>query len=168
MEGVNQDVRKKLVIVMVGLPARGKSYVSKKLCRYLNWLQYEVKLFNAGDKRRKRAGGALLALPTPEPDANDLGAEEHSANFFNFDNVEGKKFREAVAMETLDDLLDYLLGSSGQVGVFDATNTTVDRREAVVQKVRTRAGEDLQVLFLESQCFDKSVSLNPSLQYFLR
>lgn len=23
---------------MVGLPARGKTYISKKLCRYLNWI----------------------------------------------------------------------------------------------------------------------------------
>jgi 6-phosphofructo-2-kinase len=38
----------KLVIVMVGLPARGKIYMSKKLARYLNWLQYETRIFNAG------------------------------------------------------------------------------------------------------------------------
>lgn len=26
------------LIVMIGLPARGKTYVSKKLTRYLNWI----------------------------------------------------------------------------------------------------------------------------------
>ncbi len=26
------------MIVMVGLPARGKTYISKKLTRYLNWI----------------------------------------------------------------------------------------------------------------------------------
>src|ERR1700761_1258458 len=42
----------KLIIIMVGLPARGKSYISRKLARYLNWLQYETKIFNAGQTRR--------------------------------------------------------------------------------------------------------------------
>ncbi|MEQ2188028.1 6-phosphofructo-2-kinase/fructose-2,6-bisphosphatase 3, partial [Goodea atripinnis] len=31
------------VIVMVGLPARGKTYVSKKLTRYLNWIGIPTK-----------------------------------------------------------------------------------------------------------------------------
>lgn len=33
---------------MVGLPARGKSYLSNKLMRYLRWLEYDVKVFNVG------------------------------------------------------------------------------------------------------------------------
>lgn len=35
-----------LNIYIVGLPARGKSYIVKKLRRYLNWLQYETKVRN--------------------------------------------------------------------------------------------------------------------------
>lgn len=48
----------KLVIVMVGLPARGKSYVTKKIARYLNWLQHDTRIFNVGERRRVAAGGA--------------------------------------------------------------------------------------------------------------
>ena len=38
---------------MVGLPARGKSYISSTLIRYLNWYGCRAKCFNAGDKRRQ-------------------------------------------------------------------------------------------------------------------
>lgn len=31
------------VIVMVGLPARGKTYMAKKLARYFNWIGIETK-----------------------------------------------------------------------------------------------------------------------------
>lgn len=31
------------VIAMVGLPARGKTYISKKLSRYLNWIGINTK-----------------------------------------------------------------------------------------------------------------------------
>ncbi|KAI4803102.1 hypothetical protein KUCAC02_006659 [Chaenocephalus aceratus] len=41
------------VIVMVGLPARGKTYMSKKLTRYLNWIGLPTKVFNVGEYRRE-------------------------------------------------------------------------------------------------------------------
>jgi len=31
------------VVIMVGLPARGKTYMSKKLTRYLNWIGIDTK-----------------------------------------------------------------------------------------------------------------------------
>ena len=31
------------VIVLVGLPARGKTYIAKKLTRYLNWIGIDTK-----------------------------------------------------------------------------------------------------------------------------
>ena len=32
----------KLAVVMVGLPARGKTFVARKLQRYLSWLGYRT------------------------------------------------------------------------------------------------------------------------------
>ncbi|KAL8955187.1 MAG: hypothetical protein Q9183_006752, partial [Haloplaca sp. 2 TL-2023] len=57
-----RDVGSKLVIVMVGLPARGKSYVTKKMARYLNWLQHDTRIFNVGERRRVAAGSASRPL----------------------------------------------------------------------------------------------------------
>ena len=31
------------MIIMVGLPARGKTYIARKLCRYLNWCGISAK-----------------------------------------------------------------------------------------------------------------------------
>lgn len=38
---------------MVGLPARGKTYISRKLARYLNWIGIKTKVFNVGEYRRE-------------------------------------------------------------------------------------------------------------------
>ncbi|KAI9836276.1 MAG: hypothetical protein M1819_001613 [Sarea resinae] len=61
-----RDIGAKLIIVMVGLPARGKSYVTKKLARYLNWLQHDTKIFNVGERRRVAAGGPQRIPQSPE------------------------------------------------------------------------------------------------------
>ena len=41
------------VICMVGLPARGKTYIAKKLARYLNWIGINTRVFNVGEYRRQ-------------------------------------------------------------------------------------------------------------------
>ncbi|XP_013791978.2 6-phosphofructo-2-kinase/fructose-2,6-bisphosphatase-like [Limulus polyphemus] len=41
------------VIAMVGLPARGKTYIGRKLTRYLNWIGIKTKVFNVGEYRRQ-------------------------------------------------------------------------------------------------------------------
>lgn len=41
------------VIAMVGLPARGKTYMAKKLTRYLKWIGLNTRVFNVGEYRRQ-------------------------------------------------------------------------------------------------------------------
>lgn len=52
---------------MVGLPARGKSYIVKKIARYLNWLQHPTRIFNVGDRRR--VVGGKKAIPQDKDSA---------------------------------------------------------------------------------------------------
>ena len=46
----------KLVLVMVGLPARGKTHIARRAARYLTWLGYRTRVFNVGNYRRERLG----------------------------------------------------------------------------------------------------------------
>ena len=233
-----RDVGSKLVIVMVGLPARGKSYITKKIARYLNWLQHDTRIFNVGERRREATAGPLsrpstarpkdlsqssavnpaslngilhqnAMLPTlalageilingepqafsnsilappaimrsdtdhPRSESPEQSSEsvesvpdlafgevpspepmDQSAQFFDPENAKASRLREQLAMATLDDLLDYILDQGGSVGIFDATNSTLERRKAIMKKVRERAGPELGVLFLESLCIDENL-----------
>uniref|UniRef100_A0A8D0DER0 6-phosphofructo-2-kinase domain-containing protein n=1 Tax=Sander lucioperca TaxID=283035 RepID=A0A8D0DER0_SANLU len=102
------------MIVMVGLPARGKTYISKKLTRYLNWIGVTTKVFNVGQYRR------------------DATRSYNSFEFFRPDNTEAMKIRKACAVAALKDVCDYFTRELGQVVVFDATNTTAERREVIL------------------------------------
>ena len=91
-----------------------------------------------------------ISLPAPEQ-------LDQSADFFDPDNFKAFQLREQVALETLDDLLDYVLNRGGSVGIFDATNSTRERRKMIVDHIRERAGPELGILFLESRCIDEQL-----------
>ncbi|QLG72518.1 hypothetical protein HG535_0D02260 [Zygotorulaspora mrakii] len=137
-----EDPGSKLVIVMVGLPATGKSFITNKLSRYLNFSMYYCKVFNVGNTRRQFA--------------KEHGLNDQDSNFFDPKNSKYSKLRDKWALDTLDQLLDYLLEGPGSVGIFDATNTTNERRKVVLETIRKRNAH-LKVLFLESVCSNKSV-----------
>lgn len=156
----------KLVIVCVGLPARGKSYITKKLQRYLNWMQYNTKIFNVGNTRRMvnvftpsnyPVQGPTVDHSTPSPVVsftNLQQPQQHDASLFDPANKKNLQVREQWARETLDQLLDYLLSDDGNVGIFDATNTTKRRRKWVVETINKRTKGMVKILFLESICTD--------------
>jgi hypothetical protein len=43
-------------IATCGLPARGKTFIARKIARWLDWLGYTAKIFNVGNYRRQVVG----------------------------------------------------------------------------------------------------------------
>lgn len=152
--GLINDLNSKLVIVMVGLPARGKSYLTKKITRYLNWLQYNTKIFNVGNTRR--LSNQNLG-PADRP--FEMSNNDHDASFFDPKNQSSLQIRELWAMNTLDQLIKYLTKEEGTVGIFDATNTTKLRRRHIIEAIRAKTPDhsNLKILFLESICTNKKI-----------
>lgn len=120
-----------LVIAMVGLPARGKSYISKMLMRYLKWIGFECELFNVGSYRR------------------EMGFASADSNFFSAGNQDAHRVREELAMTVQEYMYKWLKSSDGnkrRVAIFDATNTTISRRLTLANKARQ---EGVFLLFIE-------------------
>lgn len=79
-----------------------------------------------------------------------MGFAGVQADFFGSQN----NMRWLFAALALDDLFKFLLEDNGDVGIFDATNTTRERRDEIVE----RCGHaDLNILFIESICTDEKV-----------
>lgn len=133
--GITSSLSPRLVVVMVGLPARGKTYTARKLARYLSWLGYQARVFNVGNHRRRISGSHV----------------PHS--FFDPENPAGFAARRQAAESALSDLHDWM-ESGGQIGIYDATNTTHTRRLWVRQECE-RAG--MEVLFIEVICNDAAI-----------
>ncbi len=125
-------------LVMVGLPARGKTYVARKILRYLNWLGHPTRLFNVGNYRREHVGSQQM-----NP-------------FFDPDNDEGVRQRTGMALMALDDMVHWF-ATGGEVGIYDATNTTRERRRLILERCRAQG---VRVIFIESICDEATVEAN--------
>jgi len=120
------------IIAMVGLPARGKTYIAKKLTRYLNWIGIATRVFNVGEYRRQ----ATEAYKNHE--------------FFRPDNKEAMMIRNKCALDALEDMCRWLTEDSGEVAVYDATNTSYARRQLIYEFVVEKYG--FKLFFVESVC----------------
>ncbi|KAJ9143360.1 Fructose-2,6-bisphosphatase [Pleurostoma richardsiae] len=125
----------KICVVMVGLPARGKSYIAAKAQRYLQWLSVPSETFNVGNYRR-------------------MAAAQPPADFFDNRNAEGERARRAAAEAAVADMLQWFRQSKGTVAILDATNSTKDRRKWVLE---TCNNNGIEVLFVESKCDDEEL-----------
>lgn len=118
---------RKHLIALVGLPARGKTFTARKLAGYLAWLGYPTQVFNVGERRRTQLGAGQLH------------------EFFDPANRDAAAQRQRLAEATLDDAMLFLRGE-GRVAIFDATNTTHERRATIRARCAT---EDRDLLFVE-------------------
>ncbi|KAF7816136.1 6-phosphofructo-2-kinase/fructose-2,6-bisphosphatase isoform X1 [Senna tora] len=132
MLGPKED--RHLAIILVGLPARGKTFTAAKLTRYLRWLGHETKHFNVGKYRRLKHGA------------------NQSADFFRSDNPEGIEARNEVAALAFEDMISWMQ-EGGQVGIFDATNSTRSRRNMLMKLAEGRC----KIFFLETICNDVNI-----------
>ncbi|KAJ8323314.1 Fructose-2,6-bisphosphatase [Batrachochytrium dendrobatidis] len=180
----------KLACVMVGLPARGKTYIARKVARYLTWLGHRSRLFNVGAYRRdaigvaqpssffdpsneghsrKRMELAMVALDDMlnwlDDDTTSDGVESGSLNFQqHYDiqaarkassNKETKKSSSVVQTPKPDGpVLAQATGEFACVAMYDATNSTIERRSLIAQRCRERG---VDVMFVESICEDEQL-----------
>jgi hypothetical protein len=173
-----------IALIMVGLPARGKTHTAQKLNRYLRWLGHNSQIFDVGHYRRGVLGAQPSAAffdhgppPAPLPCAGaGAGAYTHTcacagacacsythacvcacACPFNHtrhvpvpvptrvlclclcatDNKDAAEARMRVARLALKDMLAYF-GAGGQVGIYDATNTTEAVRSFLLAELAAR------------------------------
>uniref|UniRef100_A0A672LKR4 6-phosphofructo-2-kinase/fructose-2,6-bisphosphatase-like n=1 Tax=Sinocyclocheilus grahami TaxID=75366 RepID=A0A672LKR4_SINGR len=105
------------MIVMVGLPARGKTYISKKLTRYLNW----------------------IGVPTQGDYEFNFSSYYMNLSDFTSNTIENLPASSVI--------LSILV-------VFDATNTTRERRGAIISFAKEKG---YKVFFIESVCDDPEI-----------
>ena len=173
------------MIVLVGLPARGKSFVARKLVAHMRWTGNYCEIFNVGRYRRQ----AYAEQQNEQNEKSTAADGACDANFFDPNNAQAAQLRERVAELALLDMLSWLdqeeeedlNGSShtesfsrqsnisasnrnvlqhGRVAIFDATNSTVARRNWILEMCtspKTRKDKPTGVVFVESVCDDKEL-----------
>ncbi|KAF9482303.1 bifunctional 6-phosphofructo-2-kinase/fructose-2,6-bisphosphate 2-phosphatase [Pholiota conissans] len=130
----------KILVITIGLPARGKTHISRALERYLRWMGVKTQVISLGDYRRKTIGGAQKLPP-------------------DYFTLEGEKSPETMALrkkvsDGCEQLIWDYFESGGQVVIYDANNGTRAARHALAEKF-DKAG--IHVVMLESLCDNKEI-----------
>ena len=168
----------RLVLVLVGLPGRGKSFIARKLYTYFNWQGANCKIFNVGRYRRE----AVKIY------SEQNGAASCDANFFDANNEAASKIRHESAALAMNDMIHWLhvdvddrktsqngnpsssysvsnfvghfVPETERVAIFDATNSTKARRKWIVEQLTShaqRVGKPVGIVFVESICDDEEL-----------
>lgn len=136
----------KLLIALVGLPARGKSTMARKIARTIELDDLQVQVFNNGELRRTLS------------DENTSSPE-----FFSSSNEAGVSFRDKCALINLEKARNFLI-NSGKVAIIDASNVSRKRRKLIEDMF-----SDLPILFIECvNADDEALEANLERKAFLK
>jgi broad specificity phosphatase PhoE/predicted kinase len=125
----------KLYIVLMGLPARGKSTLGVRLREAFHKDHIHTRIFNNGNLRR-------IYRPL---------AETSCAEFYSPHNSAAVKLREKFTRMNMERAKAYLR-NSGQVAILDATNASRHRREMIEEYLN-----DHHLLFVECVNDDQDI-----------
>lgn len=139
LEVIGSTASDKLVIIMVGLPATGKTHIAKRICRFLSFFHdIPSQIFNVGDYRRQLCGA------------------QQPADFYEPSNPQGMAARTMACEAALADLKEYISQEGVRVAAFDATNSTFSRRQHIFQKLK-KANIGCKIMFVESICDQEAI-----------
>ncbi|KAF6070347.1 6-phosphofructo-2-kinase family protein [Candida albicans] len=130
-----------IIIILAGIPGRGKTHLSVSLTRYLRWLGVNTHSFHLGNYRRANAEDDIthdLFVPSPQ------SAKAHA-------------LREKMVNDCLGDILNFFRNDGGQVAIYDATNAIPEYRLELHKKFRDL---NIQVIFIESLVTDDSIVMH--------
>ena len=125
----------KLYIVLMGLPARGKSTLAIRLRDYFRKDGIAIRIFNNGNLRRRY-------LPLLKTSISE---------FYSPQNTEAVELRKNIAHMNMDRAKKYL-SSNGRVAILDATNASRERRATIEKKLN-----DHDLLFIECVNDDEDI-----------
>tara|TARA_B110000208_G_C11787244_1_gene436048 strand:- start:1707 stop:3095 length:1389 start_codon:yes stop_codon:yes gene_type:complete len=134
----------KLVLVMVGLPGRGKTFLANKLERYCKFFHNtDCKVFTVGHYRRERHG------------------HFQPASFFDPAGP-GAAARKLCSAAAMDDLKAWLNDEApgherGRIAVFDSSNTTRKRRRWILAQLEGCVQLKHHIIFVERKLEDPAL-----------
>jgi predicted kinase len=133
----------KIIFALVGLPARGKSFLASKIVSFFQWSGTSARIFNVGSKRRDMEGAT----------------KSGRATFFSNTDASAVSKRDNIALATLDEAIHWLLHEDGCIALFDATNTTQARRQLIKDRL-AQEYSSFNLIFIESICTSEAVLQN--------
>ncbi|KAL4944724.1 hypothetical protein BDV06DRAFT_210045 [Aspergillus oleicola] len=129
----------RIVIITVGLPARGKTHMSVAMARYLRWLGVKTRIFHLGDYRRATI-----------PHGQDM-PEDY---FFVDASASSVLLRQKIVKRCREDIYQFLNEENGQIAIYDAVNPSAAGRRSLANEF---AKHDIETLFIESWCDDHRI-----------
>mmetsp|Transcript_9654 Transcript_9654/g.14538 ORF Transcript_9654/g.14538 Transcript_9654/m.14538 type:complete len:413 (-) Transcript_9654:574-1812(-) len=118
----------KLVVVMVGLPGTGKTFIARKISRYMRWISYRTRVYSLAKYRLEKFG-------------------TKNADFFDPSNEENIQQRAELMLSAVEDAMRYLK-RDGEIAIIDGANTTLYRRELIRERVSKEDG--FNILWIEN------------------